>query len=99
MDLLCTLLSSEHLADIVLVVMVVEALALSWYLRPTIGTSRTKIILLALLPGCFLVLALRAALVHAAWFWIALALVGALISHLADMRQRLQISAPPSINR
>ena len=98
MDLLHTLFVGEHLADIVLAVMVVEALALSWYLRQTIDASSTKFILLALLPGCFLVLALRAALVHADWFWIVLALFGALISHLADLRQRLQIPAPPPLN-
>jgi hypothetical protein len=99
MDFFRTLFSGGHVADIVLAVMAVEAFALSWYSRQTGGAPTKKIVLLALLPGCFLALALRAALVHAEWFWIALALIGALISHLADMRQRWQIRTSTSLNR
>ncbi len=90
MDFVRELFLSGHVADIVLAVMLLEAFALSWYSRQTAGALTIKTILLALLPGCFLAVALRAALFRAEWFWIALALIGALLSHLADMRQRLQ---------
>jgi len=99
MDFVRALFLSGHVADIVLVVMLLEAFALSWYSRQTSGALTTKIILLALLPGCFLAVALRAALFHAEWFWIAFALIGALLSHLADMRQRLQIRSTSTRHR
>ena len=91
MDFFSKLFVDGRIADIVLVVMVAEAFALSWYSRQHVGAPTIKAILLALLPGGFLALALRAALVQAEWFWIALALVGALFTHAADMRQRFQL--------
>ena len=44
--------------------------------------------LLALLPGVFMLLALRAALTGAAWPWIAGALAASFPFHLADMARR-----------
>ncbi|WP_428541835.1 hypothetical protein [Rhodopila sp.] len=41
-----------------------------------------------LLPGVFLMLAIRAALDGTAWPWLPLALAAALVAHLADLRQR-----------
>jgi hypothetical protein len=99
MDLISTFFLSSRIADLVLAVMLVEAVVLlAWSLR-TASTLRTANIMSALLPGFFLVLALRAALVQAEWFWIALALVGALITHLVDMRMRFQSHAASSLNR
>ncbi len=98
MDVLSKLFLDGRIADVVLAVMVVEAFALSWYSRQRIGGLTIKIILLSLLPGAFLALALRSALVHAEWFWIALALVGALVTHVMDMRLRLQPPTSSSVN-
>lgn len=90
MEFLSKLFLDGRIADIVLTVLVIEAFALSWYSRRRVGVPTIKAILLALLPGVFLAFALRAALVHADWFWIALALLGALVTHIVDMRQRFQ---------
>jgi hypothetical protein len=98
MEFLTGLFRSGHIADIVLAVMVVEAFALRWFGRSPADRPTFKLIALALLPGCFLALALRAALTQAHWFWIAGALVGALLAHLADMRQRLQTRSMSSAN-
>ena len=97
MDVLSKLFLDGRIADIVLAVMVVEAFALSWYSRQRMGAPTVTTILLALLPGAFLALALRAALVHAQWFWMALALVGALVTHLMDMRRRFQHRTSSSV--
>jgi hypothetical protein len=43
---------------------------------------------LILLPGIFLLVALRAALAGVAWPWVPLALTAALFAHLLDLRQR-----------
>ena len=43
-----------------------------------------------LASGGFLLLAVRAALVDAAWEWVALALLGSLLAHLADLYGRWQ---------
>jgi hypothetical protein len=43
---------------------------------------------LMLLPGIFLLMALRAALAGASWPWVPMALTAALIAHLLDLRQR-----------
>ena len=45
-------------------------------------------IVLMLLPGLFLMLAIRAALDGAAWPWVPLSLAASLIAHLADLRGR-----------
>ena len=52
------------------------------------GTIRPIDIVWMLLPGLFLMLAIRAALDGAAWPWVPLALAASLIAHLADIRQR-----------
>jgi hypothetical protein len=49
--------------------------------------SKTRAVI-AVLPGAFLVLALRAALTGAAWPWIALPLALAFPAHLADLAGR-----------
>jgi hypothetical protein len=94
MDALGALLANGRIADIVLAVMIAEAVALLLASRfGRIGMSCSQVAA-ALLPGFFIVLALRAALVQANWSWIALALLGALVAHLVDMRQRLRSPLP-----
>ncbi len=83
-----SLLISPALIDFVLVFTIVEALALTLARRRTgRGLSAAGLGLL-LLPGIFLLLALRAALAGGAWPWVPAALLAALIAHLMDLRQR-----------
>jgi hypothetical protein len=81
---------SGLVADIVLACLVVEAIGLLAWRRAT-GRGPTSGGLLALLlPGGFLVLALRFALTGAPWWLIPAALAAALGAHLADLRERLR---------
>jgi hypothetical protein len=77
------LLTSPHLIDLILLLTAAEALVivLSGRLLPT-AVIRT------LLPGVFLLVALRAALAEAAWPWVPAALIAALIAHLFDLAGR-----------
>ncbi len=77
-----------RIADIVLVFMAVEALALVLYSLRTGRGPRPPDILPALLAGVCLVLALRAALVGAGWGWIAFSLTGELAAHAVDVVRR-----------
>jgi hypothetical protein len=81
---------SPHLVDLVLVLTLVEAVALTIFRRFRVGSLRLVGVWLMLLPGVFLMLALRAGLAGAAWPWIPAALVAALITHLLDLRERLR---------
>ena len=89
MDLIESLFRTGRIADIVIAVMVLEALAFVIAARTRTRTWSLAAMLAGLLPGLFLVLALRGALVQASSLWIAAALSAALVSHLLDMRLRL----------
>ncbi|WP_428491294.1 hypothetical protein [Rhodopila sp.] len=60
--------------------------------EPAQATERRAIrpigIVLMLLPGVFLMLAIRAALDGTTWPWLPAALAASLVAHLADLRQR-----------
>lgn len=99
MDVISTLFVGSRIADIVLAVMVVEAVLLLWLSRRPQSSLSAASIISALLPGFFLALALRAALIRAEWFWIALALIGALVTHLIDMRMRFQARPRSPLHR
>ena len=75
--------ASGHAADLVLVVLALEAVWLK-----TRGWSLTKIIGLVG-PAVFIVLALRSALVGASWEWVAVLLALSLPLHLMDLRGRM----------
>jgi hypothetical protein len=82
------LFANGHIVDLILGLMVVEALALIVYQRWT-GRGIAPLDLLSnLLAGLCLLLALRAALVGAAWGWIAAWLSVALVAHLIDVQRR-----------
>jgi hypothetical protein len=81
---------SPHLVDMVLALTLVEAVALTIFQRFRAGSLPLVRVWLMLLPGVFLMLALRAGLAGAAWPWIPAALVAALITHLLDLRERLR---------
>jgi hypothetical protein len=98
-DSLAQFFLAGGIADLVLIVMVIEAFALSWYSGQRVGAPKIKIILFALLPGAFLALALKAALMQVSWLWIAAALLCSLVTHFLDMRGRFQRRAPSSKTR
>ncbi len=77
------LFASGHAVDVVLAVMLVEAIFLIARRRSAAAT-----IILALLPGAIILLGVRAALTGAGWPWVALALAASLPVHLADLRRR-----------
>jgi hypothetical protein len=82
-------LNGSMLADIVLAFMVVEGFAL-WIWRRYSGRGlATREILVMLSGGLCLTLALRAALTAQTWIWVALPLIGALVVHVIDLRDRL----------
>lgn len=84
------LVTSGAVADLILACLVLEAIALlAW--RRWRGTGPTIADILALLlPGAFLVLALRVALTGGPWPLIPLALSAALVAHLADLARRFR---------
>jgi len=73
---------SGHAADFVLAVLALEGL---WLYRKGWTWAR---IAAGLGPAIFIVLAVRAALVGLAWYWVAMALAASLPLHLFDLRNR-----------
>lgn len=78
------LFASPHLIDLVLLFTAVEAIVLV-----AVGKQRIGTVVTLLLPGVCLMLGIRTALAGAAWPWLPVALAGALVAHLADLRMRL----------
>jgi NhaP-type Na+/H+ or K+/H+ antiporter len=82
------LFASGHVVDIVLAVMLLEAgLLLAYRHRTRHGPSAAEL-LSVLVPGVFLLLALRAALVGAGALLISACLLAALLAHVADIARR-----------
>ena len=75
--------TSPYLIDLIVVVTLLEATILL-----ALRSLSPLAIVRMLLPGIFLLLALRAALAEAAWPWVPLALSAALIAHLFDLQGR-----------
>lgn len=80
------LFSSGRAIDLILAFMAVEFAVLYWRRR----NRRSPLIdlMLALAPGAFLLLAVRAALTGAGWIWTAAFLAASLPAHLADVSRR-----------
>jgi len=76
------------IVDLVLVLVAVEAVALVaiWIKRGRAASLPG--VVANLLAGAFLLVALRCALGGADWRWIALAMIGALVAHIADLTDR-----------
>ncbi len=87
-DLFTELFSSGRIVDLILVLMGIEALAIMVYRRQTGRGPRRGTLAANLFAGAWLLAALRAALLGAAWPWIAGALTAAFAAHLWDLRQR-----------
>ena len=81
---------SPHVVDMVLALTFMEAVALTVFPKFTAGSLRSVNIWLMLMPGVFLMLALRAGLAGAAWPWVPIALAAALVGHLLDLRARIR---------
>jgi hypothetical protein len=85
------LFGSGRIVDLIVVLMLLEGIALFVYRRRTGRGIATLDWVWNLLAGYFLLLALRAALVHADWRWIALSLALALAAHLGDLWRRSRV--------
>lgn len=84
-----SLFASGRIADLILCLMVIEALFV-WRIarsRPAFFADMAP----TLLSGACLALALRGALIEAWWGWIALALTFGLFAHVADLVRRLVV--------
>ncbi len=81
------LLTSVHIVDAILVLVVIEGVVLAVVWRWTGRGLPPDQFLPTLAAGACLLLALRNALTQA-WPWVALWLVAALLSHLADLSLR-----------
>lgn len=79
------LFASGRVADLLLVLLALEAVALLAYRRRRGGGIPAAVLVPNLLAGAGLVLALRTALTGAHWAWTALALLAALAAHLANL--------------
>jgi hypothetical protein len=77
------MLTSPHLIDAILLFTVLEGAILARW-------RGARIVWGMLLPGMFLLLALRAALADAAWPWAPAALTGALVAHAAELWARFR---------
>ena len=77
------LFESGHAADLILAVMLAEALWL-------VGRRGWRVAdaLTLLIPGALILVGLRAALTHQDWPWVALPLILSFPVHLADVARR-----------
>ena len=80
-------LANGRIADLILALLLLEAIGLLAYHRLTGRGVGPAQLLPNVLAGACLVLALRGALVGAAWPWIALCLGAALCAHAFDFRR------------
>jgi hypothetical protein len=87
MEFVAAFFASGHGADVVLGVLAIEAVWLKlrgWSLAAILGL---------LGPAALIVLGLRAALVGADWWWVAIPLALSFPLHVMDLRTRLAASS------
>jgi len=89
-DWLKNLVTQGGIADVILAVVAIEALALAVLRRRLKQGISYASLVFGLLPGALLVLALGAALTDSAWYWVALWLAAAGLAHAADLGIRLR---------
>ncbi|MCP1675825.1 hypothetical protein J2T57_002980 [Natronocella acetinitrilica] len=82
------LVTSGRVVDLVLLLTAAEAIALVAYHRLTGRGVPPGELIPYLLAGVFILLALRVALVGAAWYWIPVLLLGSLFAHLGALAKR-----------
>jgi len=81
-------LTTVHIADLVLGVMALEAVALLIYWRRKRRGIPPAAVFVNLAAGACLVLALRSVLAGSHWVWTAAWLAAAFLTHLADLAHR-----------
>ncbi|GEO82650.1 hypothetical protein [Pararhodospirillum oryzae] len=84
-----TLFTSGIVIDIILLLMIVEGWVLIRLTPRSGGALSPRAVVALLLPGAFLMLAVRAALIGAPWFLVALILALSFVAHMADIYIRL----------
>lgn len=84
------LFASGRIVDLIVALVVVEAVALIALHRARQRGPGIASIIAMLVPGVCLLLALRAALTAAPWTTIALWLAAALVAHMADVAHRMR---------
>ena len=85
---MASLIESGRIVDLIVVLVIVEAIALCVISLRTRRGPRVPDIVSNLAAGLFLLLALRAALSGAAWPWIAAMLAAAGLAHVVDQARR-----------
>ncbi len=85
------LFASGAIADIVIALMVVEAMALIAYARATGRGIAPVQVLTNFAAGICLFMAVRFALTGAPWQWIGGSLAISLVAHLADLKSRWRV--------
>jgi len=83
---------SGRIIDLILGLIVFEAVCLLTWRREREPYAARLPLLISLVPGIFLLIAVRAAIVAAWWGWIAIALAAAGLTHAADLLLRLRKS-------
>src|SRR6476619_3759940 len=87
---MATLFSSGRVIDLVIALVVLEALTLCAYHLATGRGLAPAQFAANLAAGLCLLLAVRAALTSAGWVWVALSLALSRLAHLADLGSRLR---------
>jgi hypothetical protein len=85
-----SLVVSGRIVDLILLFMLMEGAALLVYRRLTGRGLKPLDLGLLLLPGFFLLLALRTGLTGGAWSAVLAWLGAALLAHLADLSRRMR---------
>ena len=80
--------SGTLLVDIVIAVTVIEWVLLTWWHRRTGRGIPMSELRATLMAGLYLMLALRASMMSAPWYLVALLLLAAGLSHAADLWRR-----------
>jgi hypothetical protein len=81
-------IASGRLVEVILALVVLEGAGLSLHHWLTGRGPDPRRVGPTLLSGFCLLVALRAALVGSGWMWVASALTGALLAHVADLALR-----------
>jgi hypothetical protein len=91
------LFESGRILDVILALVVLEAIGLLLWYRLTGHGPKPRDILPTLISGLMLMLALRAAIADLQWELVALPLTFALVAHLSDLAIRWRTEVPNAV--